>query len=232
MLATKPSDKAPAAIRVLIKSKKTLPPIEASVFKVERFVQSHEEEFLRRLWTSLCERLASTSLDIISSLKDEVMLVLESMKPFNHANVSLIEESLETLFACAAACDDARSVVVDLPTQEVLACQLKDAEGRLEEALNQEAEGARQVELSEAKLKDVEEQLELLTKQQQELVASLGQQRESLRKVAVEVGELHGEIIAIQSTEPSDGMAAETLRITTEDLAAAKDVLEGLNPFA
>lgn len=207
-------------------------PVVASVFKAEKFLRSHEEEFLCRLWVSLRERLASTSPNLISSLKDEVMLVLESMKRFEHADVFLIEEFLEALFTKAAAYDEARSTAADMPTKEVLAKQLKDAKSRLQKALDRETEEARQVKASEAKLKSIEEQLDLLTRQRDELSTSLLRQKESLREAAAEVGELHGEIVAIQSTEPSDDVAEEALRFAEENLIASKDVLESLNPFS
>lgn len=214
------------------KQKDALLPAAVSVFEAEKFLRSHEREFLCKLWTGLRERLMGTSLDSVSSLKDEVMLVLESMKRFEHANISCIEEFLESLFARAAAYDEARSATSDALTKEALARQLKDVDDRLREALDKEAEGVKEVECSEAELKNVEEQLELLTKRKQELSSSLVQQRESLREAAAEVGEIHGELVTLRSMEPSDERAVEALRVAEAELVMAKDELEGLNPFS
>ncbi|KAK6128210.1 hypothetical protein DH2020_038044 [Rehmannia glutinosa] len=80
------------------------------VFEGGKFLYKHQREFLQNMWSDLREKLASTSIDFISSIKEDVFVVLESMKSFKDFDISHLEELLEALFAQATAYDEARSI--------------------------------------------------------------------------------------------------------------------------
>ncbi|KAI3472880.1 hypothetical protein Pfo_031055, partial [Paulownia fortunei] len=91
------------------------------VFEGEKFILNHQKEYIQKLWSDLHERIASTSIDSISSIKDDVLFVLEPMKNFNNLDISHLEELLQALFAKAAAYDEARSISFEKASKELLA---------------------------------------------------------------------------------------------------------------
>ncbi|KAK6144781.1 hypothetical protein DH2020_021601 [Rehmannia glutinosa] len=70
-----------------------------SVFEGGKFLYKHQREFLQNMWSDLREKLANTSIDFISSIKEDVLVVLESMKSFKDFDISHLEELLKALFA-------------------------------------------------------------------------------------------------------------------------------------
>ncbi|KAK6161494.1 hypothetical protein DH2020_004875 [Rehmannia glutinosa] len=81
-----------------------------SVFEGGKFLYKHQREFLQNMWSDLREKLASTSIDFISSIKENMFVVLESMKSFKNFDISHLVELLEALFAQAAAYDEAKGI--------------------------------------------------------------------------------------------------------------------------
>ncbi|KAK6160603.1 hypothetical protein DH2020_003984 [Rehmannia glutinosa] len=96
--------------RDLDKAMKTPHCATFSVFEGGKFLYKHQREFLQNMWSDLREKLASTLIDFISSIKEDVFVVLESMKSFKDFDISHLEELLEALVAQAAAYDEARSI--------------------------------------------------------------------------------------------------------------------------
>ncbi|KAL0340123.1 UNVERIFIED_CONTAM: hypothetical protein Sradi_4529100 [Sesamum radiatum] len=90
-----------------IKGKQPLHHIAVLVFEGERFVLNHEEEFLQKMWSDLLVKISNTLIDFISSIKDNVQFVLESMKSFHRFDISKVEEYMNVFFTKAAAYDEA-----------------------------------------------------------------------------------------------------------------------------
>ncbi|KAL0347676.1 UNVERIFIED_CONTAM: hypothetical protein Scaly_1783600 [Sesamum calycinum] len=81
-----------------LKRKQSPPPAAVSVFKGESFIFNYQKEFLQRLWSGLLVKISNIPIDFLSSIEDDVYLILESMKSFQKFDVSKVEESLNTFF--------------------------------------------------------------------------------------------------------------------------------------
>ncbi|KAL0319613.1 UNVERIFIED_CONTAM: hypothetical protein Sradi_5222800 [Sesamum radiatum] len=68
---------------------KQLPhPPALSVFEGESFLFNHQKEFLQKLWSDLLVRISNTLVDFLSSIEDDVYLILESMKSFQKFDIT------------------------------------------------------------------------------------------------------------------------------------------------
>ncbi|KAK4397402.1 hypothetical protein Sango_1576800 [Sesamum angolense] len=93
-----------------LKRKQSSPPAAVSVLKGESFLFNYQKEFLQRLWSGLIVKISNTPIDFLSSIEDDVHLILESMKSFQKFDISKVEESLNMFFAKVRAYDEARSL--------------------------------------------------------------------------------------------------------------------------
>ncbi|PIN10177.1 hypothetical protein CDL12_17233 [Handroanthus impetiginosus] len=102
--------------------------------KEKKLVLDTQKKFLQMLWDNLCRKISSTPIDSISSIHDEVQVVLTSMRNFDKFDISHLEERLKMLFDRAAVYDTARSASLNRASKEILARQMKDAKDHLHEA--------------------------------------------------------------------------------------------------
>ncbi|XP_073066001.1 uncharacterized protein [Primulina eburnea] len=120
-------------------------PVALAVFDGGKFLFDHQKDFLQRLWMDLREKITNTSVDCISSLKDDVFLVLGTMKSLNGFDFSGLEELLGSLFDKAAAFGEACTRSSEETAKEALAQQLSEAKDRLDKAKTKEIKEASQV---------------------------------------------------------------------------------------
>ncbi|KAL0301551.1 UNVERIFIED_CONTAM: hypothetical protein Sradi_6431900 [Sesamum radiatum] len=97
-------------LRMGLRRKQSPPPVVVSVFEGEIFLFNYQNEFLQRLWSDLLVKISNTPVDFLSSIEDDVYLILESMKSFHKFDISNVEESLNTFFVKVRAYDEARSL--------------------------------------------------------------------------------------------------------------------------
>ncbi|KAL0458587.1 UNVERIFIED_CONTAM: hypothetical protein Slati_0485900 [Sesamum latifolium] len=64
------------------KGKQLSQPPVVSVLEGESFLFSHHKEFLQKMWSDLLMKISNTPVDFLSSIEDDVSLILESMKNF------------------------------------------------------------------------------------------------------------------------------------------------------
>ncbi|KAL0298421.1 UNVERIFIED_CONTAM: hypothetical protein Sradi_6501900 [Sesamum radiatum] len=115
-----------------LKRKQSSPPAAVSVLKGESFLFNYQKEFLQRLWSGLIVKISNTPVDFLSSIEDDVYLILESMKSFQKFDVSKVEESLNMFFAKVRAYDEARSLSSEKLSQSLHEQQLKEVKARLQ----------------------------------------------------------------------------------------------------
>ncbi|KAK6136283.1 hypothetical protein DH2020_029982 [Rehmannia glutinosa] len=151
-----------------------------SVFQGEKFIRNHQQEYLQKLWGDLREKISNIPIDSLSSIQDEVMIVLESMKSFNIIDISFVEGSLKDLFAKAIAYDEARSSSSEIVSKELLAKQLSKVEDRLHDAKTKEAKESARISSTKEELESINRELDNLRKRKKNLTASLKRQEELL----------------------------------------------------
>ncbi|KAK6145923.1 hypothetical protein DH2020_019792 [Rehmannia glutinosa] len=169
---------------------KTSPCAVFSVFQGEKFIRNHQQEYLQKLWGDLREKISNIPIDSLSSIQDEVMIVLESMKSFNIIDISFVEGSLKDLFAKAVAYDEARSSSSEIVSKELLAKQLSEVEDRLHDAKTKEAKESARISSTKEELESINRELHNLRKRKKNLTASLKRQEELLHIAHTEVQQL------------------------------------------
>ncbi|KAL0420280.1 UNVERIFIED_CONTAM: hypothetical protein Slati_3050900 [Sesamum latifolium] len=115
--------------------RKQLPrPPAVSIFEGESFLFNRQKEFLQRLWSDLLVKISNTPVDFISSIEDDVYLILESMKSFHKFDIANVDESLNTFFVKVGAYDEARSLSSEKLSRSLCNQQLRGAKDRLRNA--------------------------------------------------------------------------------------------------
>ncbi|KAL0427482.1 UNVERIFIED_CONTAM: hypothetical protein Slati_2923000 [Sesamum latifolium] len=70
-----------------LKGKQLPRPPAVSVFEGESFLFNRQKEFLQKLWSNILMKISDTLVDFLSSIEDDVHLVLESMKSFHNFDI-------------------------------------------------------------------------------------------------------------------------------------------------
>ncbi|KAI3459818.1 hypothetical protein Pfo_016481 [Paulownia fortunei] len=181
------------------------------VFEGEKFILNHQKEYLQRLWNDLRERIANTSIDSLSSIKDDVLFVLKSMKSFTNFDNYHVKEPLKELFAKAAAYDEA-----------------SEAKDRLHETKTRESKEINQIQSTKEELERIKKELDDLKGRKKYLSASLKRQQQPLQSAQTEVHKIEEKIVAIKNTSPLSDEAVENLKSSMVSLEAAKEELKNL----
>ncbi|KAL0293874.1 UNVERIFIED_CONTAM: hypothetical protein Sradi_6916200 [Sesamum radiatum] len=195
-----------------------------SAFEGERFVLNHQGEFFQKMRSDLLLKISKTPVDFISSIKDDVRFVLESMKTFQHFDISKMEELLNAFFAKATAYDEARSSSSEKLSKVLLERQLKEANTRLQEVSK--------IQSTMDELEHIEKKLVDLKKQKVTLCATLKGQKQFLHSAQVKVHEIEVEIATFKNTIPLDDEAVKNLESSRANLEVLREELENLCPFA
>ncbi|KAL9142570.1 hypothetical protein ABFS82_14G178500 [Erythranthe guttata] len=203
-----------------------------SVFVGENFLKNHKRVFLRQLWQDLRARIVRTSIDSISSIQEDVQLVLGTMKDLGDFDISCIEELLKSLFSQAMAYDKVRSSNSEKASKEILARQLDEAKDRLHNTQARERKETLQFQATNNDLECVKKERAALKERVGQLRSSLKRQRELLDTVKTEICEINEEIAAIENTSTLNDDLVEELRASAELLEDAKEKLNDLDPFA
>ncbi|KAL0458781.1 UNVERIFIED_CONTAM: hypothetical protein Slati_0505300 [Sesamum latifolium] len=97
-------------------------------------------------------------VDFLSSIEDDVSLILESMKNFHKFDITKVEESLNTFFIKVRAYDEARSLSSQKLSRSLHEQHLKEAKARLQDVQAKASEGASKVQ-SIVELEHVEKEI-------------------------------------------------------------------------
>ncbi|XP_075474551.1 uncharacterized protein LOC142505454 [Primulina tabacum] len=206
-------------------------PVALAVFDGGKFLFDHQKDFHQRLWMDLCEKITNTSIDCISSLKDDVFMVLGTMKSLNGFDFFGLEELLGSLFDKAAAFGEAWSRSSEEAAKEALVQQLSEAKDRLDKAKTKEIKEASRVKSTQDDLERTIKELGDLKKQKKLLSSSLKRQQRLFSSAQEEVHMIEAEIIGIGDISPLDDEAIENLNASKTYLEAAKEDLKKFNLF-
>ncbi|KAL0462710.1 UNVERIFIED_CONTAM: hypothetical protein Slati_0158600 [Sesamum latifolium] len=124
-----------------LKGKQLPQPPAVSVLEGESFLFSHHKEFLQKMWSDLLVKISNTPVDFLSSIEDDVSLILKSMKNFHKFDITPVEESLNTFFIKVRAYDEARSLSSQKLSRSLHEQHLKEAKARLQDVQAKASEG-------------------------------------------------------------------------------------------
>ncbi|KAL0300052.1 UNVERIFIED_CONTAM: hypothetical protein Sangu_3142700 [Sesamum angustifolium] len=195
--------------------KQSPPPAAMSVFKCESFLFNYQKEFLQRLWSGLLVKISNTPVDFLSSIEDDVYLILESMKSFQKFDVSKVDESLNAFFAKVRAYDEVRSLSSEKLSRSLHEQQLKEVKARLQDVQEH-----------------VEEDIAVLKGRRTNLRATLKEKKQLNHDTQAKVHEVEKDLAALESTGPLDDAIVENLESSRANLGILTEDLKSLNPFA
>ncbi|KAL0328115.1 UNVERIFIED_CONTAM: hypothetical protein Scaly_2244100 [Sesamum calycinum] len=160
-------------LRMGLRRKQSPPPVVVSVFEGESFLFNYQNEFLQRLWSDLLVKISNTPVDFLSSIEDDVYLILESMKSFHKFDISKVEESLNTFFVKVRAYDEARSLSSEKLSRSLHEQQLKEAKARFQDVQAKASEEASKVQSAMDELEHIEKEIVALKRRRTSLRATL-----------------------------------------------------------
>ncbi|KAL0445561.1 UNVERIFIED_CONTAM: hypothetical protein Slati_1684000 [Sesamum latifolium] len=209
-----------------LKGKQLQQPPAASVFEGESFLFSHHKEFLQKMWSDLLVKISNTPVDFLSSIEDDVSLILKSMKNFHKFDITPVEESLNTFFVKVRAYDEARSLSSQKLSRSLHEQHLKEAKARLQDVQAKASEGASKVQSIVDELEHVEKEIVALKERRTSLCAALKEQKQLNHDAQAKVHEVEEDIATLDNTAPFDDAIVENskanLEIFKEDLKSLK----------
>ncbi|KAL0458407.1 UNVERIFIED_CONTAM: hypothetical protein Slati_0467900 [Sesamum latifolium] len=192
-----------------LKGKQLPQPPAASVLEGESFVCSHHKEFLQKMWSDLLVKISNTPVDFLSSIEDDVSLILKSMKNFHKFDITPVEESLNTFFVKVRAYDEARSLSSQKLSRSLHEQYLKEAKARLQDVQAKASEGASKVQSIVDELEHVEKKIVALKGRRTSLCAALKEQKQLNHDAQAKVHEVEEDIATLDNTAPFDDAIVE-----------------------
>ncbi|KAL0463608.1 UNVERIFIED_CONTAM: hypothetical protein Slati_0248400 [Sesamum latifolium] len=151
------------------------------------------------MWSDLLVKISNTSIDFISSIKDDVYLVLVDMKSFHKFDILKVEEAFNVFFAKVAAYDEARSLSSEKLSRSLVEQQLKKAKDRFQDAQVKASKEASKVQFAMVELERIEKEIVDLKEQRASLCATLKVQI-TLHDVQTKVHEIEEDIAKLENT--------------------------------
>ncbi|KAL0373969.1 UNVERIFIED_CONTAM: hypothetical protein Sradi_3312600 [Sesamum radiatum] len=183
------------------------------------------------MWSDLLVKISNTPIEFISSIEDDVYLVLESMKNFHKFGISKAEESLNVFFVKVVAYDEARSLSSEKLSRSLLEQQLKKVKDRPQDAQAKVSEEASMVGSTMDKLEHIKKEIVELKEQRTSLCAILKEQKQLDHDAQAKVHEIEEDISALENTTRLNDAIVENLKSLRVRLVILKDDLKSLNCF-
>ncbi|KAL0394752.1 UNVERIFIED_CONTAM: hypothetical protein Slati_4441400 [Sesamum latifolium] len=201
------------------------PPV-VSVFEGESFLFNHQKEFLQRLWSYLLVKVSNISVDFLSSIEDDVYLILESMKSFHKFDITKVEESLNIFFVKVRAYDEARSLSSQKLSRSLHEQHIKEAKDWLQDVKAKASEEASKVQSTMEELEHIEKEIVALKGRRTSLCAALKGQKQLNHDAQVKVQEVEKDIAALENTVPLDDAIVDDLTTSKANLEVFKEDLK------
>ena len=196
----------------------------ASVFHGERFVDKWERQCLQMLWSELSTKITNTPLDMMSSLKDEIPVVLKRLENFKCDDIPPLIAMLEAFFEKVEKFDSARSVIADMPSYGSFTQRITESGTRLEEAKADMANGSKEVKAMRKKLKSLKKEV---TNLEQDIKVKAA----SLKTMKTNITEMEGEIAELNNTSAPYDEAQKNFDTLRAELETSHEELKTLKPF-
>ena len=166
------------------------PPVAAvSEFHGVDVIKECQLQYLQLIWRRVVDKFARIQVESISSIEEEVVMILGEMKRMNSIDLSPLEALLNDLFGKAREYDSSRSSTCDMMTKEARFESLAKAKLQLRDIGAKERATTSQVQDLHTELKAIgDKKKELLTlldnleKREQEVQTCIQQGKEELKK--------------------------------------------------
>ncbi|KAG5589645.1 hypothetical protein H5410_040159 [Solanum commersonii] len=133
-----------------------------SVFEGKGVVFNHKRKYILGLWEEICGKLSRTSLDNISSYKDDICEIFKMMSEMNLLDLSPLKSLVDSLFDHATSYDQEHSNFVDKAHEDKKMELISNAKDCLQLFKVEEGEKAKHVSSNKKSLKKVKQKLATL----------------------------------------------------------------------
>ncbi|KAH0716792.1 hypothetical protein KY285_012823 [Solanum tuberosum] len=172
-----------------------------SVYEGKCVVFNHKRKYILGLWEEICGKLSKTSLDNISSYKDDICDIFTEMSEMNLLDLSPLKNLVDSLFDHATSYDQEHSNFVDKAHEDKKMELLSNAKERLE--------------LFKKSLKKVKRKLATLQGEREGLEAILEVAKKNVEEVQAKILAIEDEMSSYEnmsSLTPEDSIRLEQKR--------------------
>ncbi|KAH0681582.1 hypothetical protein KY284_022667 [Solanum tuberosum] len=170
-----------------------------SVFEGKGVVFNHKRKYILGLWEEICGKLSRTSLDNISSYKDDICEIFKEMSEMNLLDLSPLKSLVDSLFDHATSYDQEHSNFVDKTHADKKMELISNAKERLELFKVEEGEKAKHVSSNRKSLKKVKRKLATLQREREGLEAVLEAAKKKVEEVQAKILAIEDEISSYEN---------------------------------
>ncbi|XP_051131227.1 uncharacterized protein LOC127251539 [Andrographis paniculata] len=197
-----------------------------SEFCGANFVKEIQREYIGKVWSDLRGKLLRTPARLLSSIKDEVDVVLQSMKSFQYSDISHIEDRVKALFDDAASFDEACSDSIDAVSLAARNQQISEIKDRLSHLETRHVEECEAIKELEGCVENIDVKLRSLQEQKRENVSLIKRRQGVNENITIQIAEVKDELAAVENVPAQD---EEYLKSLEELLDISKEELYNLN---
>ncbi|KAH0720111.1 hypothetical protein KY284_005141 [Solanum tuberosum] len=170
-----------------------------SVFEGKGVVFNHKRKYILGLWEEICGKLSRTSLDNISSYKDDICEIFKEMSEMNLLDLSPLKSLVDSLFDHATSYDQEHSNFVDKAHEDKKMELISNAKEHLELFKVEEGEKAKHVSSNKKSLKKVKRKLATLQGEREGLEAVLEAAKKKVEEVQAKILATEDEISSYEN---------------------------------
>ncbi|KAG5632183.1 hypothetical protein H5410_003900 [Solanum commersonii] len=170
-----------------------------SVFEGKGVVFNHKRKYILGLWEEICGKLSTTSLDNISSYKDDICEIFKEMSEMKLLDLSPLKSLVDSLFDHATSYDQEHTNFVDKAHEDKKMELLSNAKERLELFKVEEGEKAKHVSSNKKSLKKVKRKLATLQGEREGLEVVLEATKKNVEEIQASISATEDEISSYEN---------------------------------
>uniref|UniRef100_M1C7N7 Uncharacterized protein n=1 Tax=Solanum tuberosum TaxID=4113 RepID=M1C7N7_SOLTU len=170
-----------------------------SVFEGKGVVFNHKRKYILGLWEEICGKLSRTSLDNISSYKDDICEIFKEKSEMNLLDLSPLKSLVDSLFDHATSYDQEHSNFVDKAHANKKMELLSNAKERLELFKVEEGEKVKHVSSNKKSLKKVKRKLATLQGEREGLEVVLEAAKKNVEEIQAKILDTEDEISSYEN---------------------------------
>ncbi|KAH0765276.1 hypothetical protein KY285_001147 [Solanum tuberosum] len=183
-----------------------------SVFEGKCVVFNHKRKYILGLWEEICGKLSTTSLDNISSYKDDICEIFKEMSEMKLLDLSPLKSFVDSLFDHATSYDQEHTNFVDKAHEDKKMELLSNAKECLELFKVEEGEKEKHVSSNKKSLKKVKRKLATLQGEREGFEVVLEAAEKNVEEIQANISATEDEISLYENMSlltPDDSISLE-----------------------
>ncbi|KAH0737790.1 hypothetical protein KY290_036495 [Solanum tuberosum] len=183
-----------------------------SIFEGKSVVFNHKRKYILGLWEEICGKLSRTSLDNISSYKNDICEIFKEVSGMNLLDLSPLKSLVDSLFDHATSYDQEHSNFADKAHEDKKMGLLSNAKEHLELFRVEEGEKEKHVSSNKKLLKEVKQKLATLQGEREGLEAISEAAKKNVDEIQAKIFATEAEISSYENMNlltPEDSIRLE-----------------------